>query len=178
MPFNTFYTNHGLISFDCNWVVSRLRDLLRQEGIPGHYSGHSFRQGAATWAKQVGIPDTDIQLLGRWKSDAYKRYIEVRPEHIFSVSRRLQTSPPGPPHARPVPSPPAAPLGILDPHIPGSDGRHVGVVGRAGRGAGEPGPASGVAASGTQHGPRRGGRPPLPRQHLSLPAAPEPARGA
>ena len=32
--------------------------------------------------------------------------------------------------------------------------------GRAGRRAGEPGPASGVAAPGTQRGPRRGGRPP------------------
>ena len=62
--------------------------------------GPGFRRGAATWAKQVGIPDEDIQLLGRWKSDAYKRYIEVLPEHIFGVSRRLQTPsffPGGPP---------------------------------------------------------------------------------
>ena len=165
MPFDTFQANDGLASFDCNWVVSRLRSLLLQEGIPGHYSGHSFRRGAATWAKQVGIPDADIQILGRWKFDSYKRYIKVHPEHIFSVSRRLQTSfPPGPPGARPALSPPTAPSGIPTntPGIPGSSGRHVGVVGRAGRGAGEPGPASGVAASGTQRGPGRGGRPPAP----------------
>ena len=54
------------------------------------------------------------------------------------------------------------------PHLPVALRR----LGRAGRGAGEPGPASGVAASGTQRGPGRGGRPPLPRRRLSLPAAP------
>ena len=36
-------------------------------------------------------------------------------------------------------------------------------LGRAGRDAGEPGPASGVEASGTQRGPGRGGRPPRSR---------------
>ena len=44
-------------------------------------------------------------------------------------------------------------------------------LGRAGRGAGEPGPASGVAAFGAQRGPWRGGRPPAPE------AASEPACG-
>ena len=45
-------------------------------------------------------------------------------------------------------------------------------MGRAGRGAGEPGPASGVAAPRTQRGPGRGGRPP------ALEAASEPACGS
>ena len=45
-------------------------------------------------------------------------------------------------------------------------------MGRAGRGAGEPGPASRVAASGTQRGPGHGGRPPAPE------AASEPACGS
>ena len=53
--------------------------------------------GRSHMGKQVGSPDEDIQLLGRWKSSAYKRYIEIHPEHIFGISRRLQTSPsPGP----------------------------------------------------------------------------------
>jgi integrase len=77
-------------------VINRLRDLLLGLGIPGNYSGHSFRRGAATWARSIGIPDADLQLLGRWKSDAYKRYIEVHPEHVYHVSRRLQTLPPPP----------------------------------------------------------------------------------
>ena len=69
IPFNALTADHtdGLVNFDRNWVVAKLRDLLLQEGVTGHYSGHSFRRGAATWAKQAGIPDSDIQLLGRWK---------------------------------------------------------------------------------------------------------------
>ena len=45
-------------------------------------------------------------------------------------------------------------------------------MGRAGRGAGEPGPASGVATPRAQRGSGRGGRPPLPKRRLSRPAAP------
>ena len=30
---------------------------------------------AATWAKYRGVSDDQIQLCGRWKSDAYKKYI-------------------------------------------------------------------------------------------------------
>jgi integrase len=77
-------------------VISRLRTILLELGVSGNYSGHSFRRGAATWARSIGIPDADLQLLGRWKSDAYKRYIEVQPEHVYHVSRRLQTLPPPP----------------------------------------------------------------------------------
>ncbi|KAI0820425.1 hypothetical protein BC628DRAFT_1276145, partial [Trametes gibbosa] len=40
------------------------------------YSGHSFRRGAATSAAAVGYADHEIQLLGRWRSDAYKLYID------------------------------------------------------------------------------------------------------
>ena len=171
IPFDTSQANNGLVSFDCNWVVSQLPHLLIQEGTLGHYSGHSFRRGAATWAKQVGIPDEDIQLLGRRKSSAYKRYIEVHLEHIFNVSRRLQTAL-GPPRAWPAESPPTEHWESPTSDIPESNRRRIGGVGRAGRGAGEPGPASGVAAPRTRRGPGRGGRPPAPE------AASEPACGS
>ena len=59
-------------------------------------------------------------------------------------------------------------LRFSHPHLPVALRR----LGRAGRGAGEPGPASGVAALRTRRGPGRGGRPPAPE------AASEPARGS
>jgi len=33
------------------------------------YNTHSFRIGATTSAKEAGIADTDIKMMGRWKSD-------------------------------------------------------------------------------------------------------------
>ena len=44
---------------------------------PSRYKGHSFRTGAATYAAEQGYSDTQIRHMGRWKSDAFKKYIRV-----------------------------------------------------------------------------------------------------
>lgn len=41
------------------------------------YKLHSFRIGACTQAILSGVPEHTIMQLGRWKSQAYKRYIRV-----------------------------------------------------------------------------------------------------
>jgi len=41
------------------------------------YKGHSFRIGAATHAASKGYSDQDIQIMGRWHSDAFKKYIRI-----------------------------------------------------------------------------------------------------
>ena len=56
-------------------LTDRLRAILLSAGLPGNFSSHSFRIGAATSAARAGIPDHLIQGLGRWKSGAYKPYI-------------------------------------------------------------------------------------------------------
>lgn len=43
------------------------------------YKGHSFRIGGATLAVKQGMSDAQIRLLGRWKSDAFKKYIRAQP---------------------------------------------------------------------------------------------------
>jgi hypothetical protein len=47
------------------YVVSSLRRLLSEAGVPGNYAGHSFRRGAASSARAVGLSAGDIQLFGR-----------------------------------------------------------------------------------------------------------------
>lgn len=54
-----------------------LKRSLQAAGITHHYTSHSFRIGAATNASLLGIPENELQRLGRWKSDAYKKYIRI-----------------------------------------------------------------------------------------------------
>ena len=41
------------------------------------YKAHSFRIGAASWAAAKGFSDSQIRLLGRWKSNAFLKYIRT-----------------------------------------------------------------------------------------------------
>ena len=71
-------------------VTQVLRNKLANLNIEGRYSGHSFRRGAATSARRAGLSEDEIQLLGRWKSDSYRLYIEAHPSYILNASRRHQ----------------------------------------------------------------------------------------
>jgi hypothetical protein len=41
------------------------------------YASHSFRIGIATTCAMKGVSDEQIKMSGRWKSDAYDRYIRI-----------------------------------------------------------------------------------------------------
>ena len=44
---------------------------------PSRYKGHGFRIGAASHAAERGLSDAQIRALGRWKPNAFQRYIRV-----------------------------------------------------------------------------------------------------
>ena len=72
------------------YLVSQLQAALRRAGLDDScYNGHSFRSGAATSAAQQGLQDSLIQMLGRWRSDAYKSYIKLPRSQLAQVSRSL-----------------------------------------------------------------------------------------
>ena len=57
-------------------LVHWLRSTLAKVGVyPTHFSGHSFCIGATSIVAARGVADSTIQLLGRWASDSYMRYI-------------------------------------------------------------------------------------------------------
>ena len=66
--------------------LSRLRALLQACGLPASdYSGHSFRRGAASAMFQAGLPGEVIQIMGDWKSDAYKLYLDIDIDSKFKL---------------------------------------------------------------------------------------------
>lgn len=72
------------------WFVQHLRVFLAKVGLPAHeFAGHSFRIGAATSAALAGIDDSAIQLLGRWKSSAFLRYIQLPKDQLAAIAVKL-----------------------------------------------------------------------------------------
>ena len=70
--------------------VEQVKAALTKAGIDSsHYSGHSFRSGAATAAASKGINDSTIKMLGRWKSEAYQLYIKTPREQLAAVTSQL-----------------------------------------------------------------------------------------
>jgi len=54
-------------------IISQVKSALVKVGFEAmKFSGHSFRQGAASSAAAVGFNDYEIQQLGTWHSNSYK----------------------------------------------------------------------------------------------------------
>lgn len=80
-----FLTQHSLIS--------SMRLALSSLGLdPNTYSGHSLRIGAATSAAARGVQDSTIKTLGRWKSNAYQRYIRLTNHELASAASSLASN--------------------------------------------------------------------------------------
>lgn len=74
--------NLHLFIFQNGMSVSRLnftkvlRMCLKAANIPDkNIRSHSFRIGGATYMAGQGMSDSQIRALGRWRTDAFKRYI-------------------------------------------------------------------------------------------------------
>ena len=71
-----FCTEDGR-AVSCQQFTEYLALIFRTCGLDStKYKGHSFHIGAVTLAAESGLSDTQIRLLGRWKSDAFHKYIQ------------------------------------------------------------------------------------------------------
>lgn len=58
--------------------MTEVRQALSKVGLPAQkYVGHSFQVGVATTTAMLGVEDSTIQTLGRWKSNAFLLYIRL-----------------------------------------------------------------------------------------------------
>ena len=73
-------------------MASNLHTLLGLCGLQSkEYNTHSFRIGAATTAAAAGVPSWLIKILGRWRSDAYEKYIHLPQATILQVPTTMAT---------------------------------------------------------------------------------------
>ena len=71
-------------------LVLEVRRALDEAGASSAgISGHSFRIGAATTAAEQGIEDSTIKDLGRWRSNAYQRYIRRDRANLAGLAEKL-----------------------------------------------------------------------------------------
>ena len=63
-------------------LSSFLQTTLQSTGIPGKFSGHSFRIGAATTAARKGLPDHLIKTMGCWSSEDCLLYVRTPVETV------------------------------------------------------------------------------------------------
>ena len=66
----------------------KLKFLIQKVGLdPFKYSTHSFRRGSTTLLFRAEVPADKIQLMGDWRSDAYKKYLSYNLEDKVKISR-------------------------------------------------------------------------------------------
>ena len=72
--------------------ISLLKQTLAAVGLTdNHFSGHSFRIGACTSGAAGGVEDHMLQVLGRWRSSCYTRYIRTSRQSIARAQQLLNS---------------------------------------------------------------------------------------
>jgi len=86
-----------------SFFLSRVKSgLARADFDASKFSGHSFCHGAASLATAIGFNNYKIQLLGRWRNDSYKLYIDNFQACLLSLSSCLHWAVP---HGQPYKPP-------------------------------------------------------------------------
>ena len=78
--------NKKLLTYNC--FQAKLRTCINKIGLNSNiFSTHSFRRGGATLLFRAKVSADKIQLMGDWKSDAYKRYLAYTLEDKIQISK-------------------------------------------------------------------------------------------
>jgi len=74
--------------FTREYVILKLYQLANMAGLEqGMYNRHSFSRGATRLAAEVRISDSEMKTLGRWRCEAYKRYIEYPSQERLALAK-------------------------------------------------------------------------------------------
>ena len=95
-PFSSLDGSEPLFKFPDKRILTKktmakfLQTLASKCGWdPTKFKGHSFRRGGATSLANANVPGHIIQILGRWKSSAYLRYIQMSASEIANNYKKM-----------------------------------------------------------------------------------------
>ena len=75
-PTTPLFHHTDLSAVSRSWLMRRVDELLDKTGRdPKQLSSHSFRKGGAVSLQSMGVEDSLIRRVGRWKSDAFNLYV-------------------------------------------------------------------------------------------------------
>lgn len=78
--------NNKVVTY--NMFQNKLRETIQKIGLDSkQFSSHSFRRGGATLAFRAKVSADKIKLLGDWKSDCYRKYLDFSFEDKILVSK-------------------------------------------------------------------------------------------
>ncbi len=72
--------------------MNRLIDQLLNPYVDrniGKFNSHSFRIGLASLLANAGLPDDELQAIGRWSSRAFEVYLKLKRTKRMSVGRKV-----------------------------------------------------------------------------------------
>ena len=80
---------------DGKFLTRHFITYLLHHALPSvhNINTHSFRIGGASAASSHGIPDSIIQILGRWSSDCFRQYIRMPDKDIAQYQSLLAVAP-------------------------------------------------------------------------------------
>jgi integrase len=88
--------------FTSTFFRNQLHACLVKAGLdPTRFNTHSFRRGAAQVAAAVGLPEEEIKLLGRWKSNSYWKYISPEQDRRLQLAKKVRFATPVAPSSLP-----------------------------------------------------------------------------
>lgn len=92
-PFFSTSARTGLWKVSSLHISTALKGLARAFGFdPSRFSSHSLRYGGASTLAAAGLPDSWIQVYGRWKSLTFLQYIKLSHNIFDTIQQTMLTS--------------------------------------------------------------------------------------
>ncbi len=90
LPAFSYLADGILIPLTPEVFIKQLRSALSDAvDNTADYAGHSFRRGGAVGAFSCGVDVESIRMLGDWRSDCYKIYLESLPKGLQETTKRM-----------------------------------------------------------------------------------------